>query len=406
MRQIGAQLQRLTPRRIAKHIRWQGAQWRQFWWRNRQLVRVPAAQRVPVYFPYFRRQIHNVWATYYTHPLPYSPYAEAKLMHWINWTPPDDRNYIVLSPPESAHIRYIRMPGPARPYVTEVEHALALSGNISDWPHCLASIDYINNILSRDICRIAFTITGGLMEHSKRYVRPELWHKLDYLYPAYPAQPEVERSSGPFTILVIASRFYDKGVPEALNAFRVLRTRHGAAVRMNLVSQDVPAGYELPVGVTLHNVPRMSPEFKSEMYRTADVLFLPVYSDTGACFPEAYAFGVPVVSTRIHNGDEFVQQGETGFLIDPPFFSYSEGYGTRWRTWHDFQEFCEQQSHSGALQMVIEQSVEYLEKMISGQVDMQAMRQAARRLHRERFSPEARNAKLRQIYNRALGGGP
>jgi hypothetical protein len=42
--------------------------------------------------------------------------------------------------------------------------------------------------------------------------------------------------------------------------------------------------------------------------------------------------------------------------------------------------------------------------MISGKVDHLAMGQAARELHREKFSPEAHNEKLRRLYASALAG--
>ncbi len=91
------------------------------------------------------------------------------------------------------------------------------------------------------------TFSSGLVEHLKTFVSPDLWPKLDYVYPAYPLQPEYSRPSGePFTVLTIASRFSDKGVPEALKAYGILRERHGERVRMRLICQDVPQGYPLP----------------------------------------------------------------------------------------------------------------------------------------------------------------
>ena len=52
---------------------------------------------------------------------------------------------------------------------------------------------------------------------------------------------------------------------------------------------------------------------------------------------------------------------------------------------------------------LIESAVERLERMITREVDHRAMGAAARRLHAERFSPEARNRELDRIYASALG---
>lgn len=241
------------------------------------------------------------------------------------------------------------------------------------------------------------------MEHFKGFLHADLWHKLAHVYPAYPTQPEYRRPPGePFTILVIASRFSDKGVPEALEAYRILRERHGAAVRMLLVSQVVPPDYPLPKGVSHYNTPQMSEGLKAQIYRSSDVLFIPCYSETAACFTEASAFGVPVITTRIHHGDEFVRDGVTGYLLETPVFIYSADFGRRWRTAEDFLGDLVAMRERGELGGVVEQAVERLEAMMSGGVDLAAMRGAARRFHAERFSPEVRNHRLRQLYAAAL----
>ena len=169
-----------------------------------------------------------------------------------------------------------------------------------------------------------------------------------------------------------------------------------------LVSQAIPVGYRLPEGVEHYDTPRMSDQLKKQVYQSAHVLFIPCYSDTTVCAIEACAFGVPTVTTRIHHGDEFVQEGATGYLINPPVFSYSEHYGMRWKTWEEFLADLDVMRERGDLRMVVEQSVDRLEALISGGVNLDAMSRAARALHAERFSPEVRNRKLLRVYEAAL----
>jgi glycosyltransferase involved in cell wall biosynthesis len=209
--------------------------------------------------------------------------------------------------------------------------------------------------------------------------------------------------SGPFTILVIASRFYDKGVPVALKAFEVLRERHGSQVQMLLVCDCLPTGYPVPDGVTIYAVRPLSNTLKAKLYSNSHVVFLPVLSDTLGCFPEAYAYGTPVVTTRIHHGDEAVREGVTGFLVDPPFFAYSDYYGTRWKTFEEFSAECKESFENGVLDNLIEQSINCLEMMISGEMDLRKMSAATQAFHREVFSIEVRNRKLRDIYRRVAG---
>ncbi len=339
-------------------------------------------QTPQVYFPISMGRMHPGWRTYLTYPpVSYVPHHRAKLCHWINSVPD----------------------GPGIPCIAECEHILALAGNITDWQWGLQRTELINRLVGQEQCRFVFTYSAGLVRHSRRYLHPDLWHKLGVVYQVFPTQAELPKPPGrPFTILCIASRFSDKGVPEVLETFRILRSRHGADVQLVLVCQAMPRGWSLPEGVIHHDIPRMNDAFKEAVYRQADVLFIPAYSDTAGCFYEATAFGVPTVTTRIHHDDEFVRDGVTGFLIDTPVYSYSTEYGVRWRTWEEFLVDLDRIREQGGLQIIVDQSVTILERMIRGDVDLSAMGKAARQFHAKHFAPEVRNARLREIYAAAI----
>jgi glycosyltransferase involved in cell wall biosynthesis len=173
---------------------------------------------------------------------------------------------------------------------------------------------------------------------------------------------------------------------------------------MLLACRDLPRDLRLPAGVTVLETHRMSDDEKSSFYHAADVLLLPVYWDLVNSFAEAPAFGVPTITTRIHHGDAFVRHGVTGYLLDPPVFAHSEGFGTRWRSRDHFVADIDARRARGELRPLVEESAELVEGMISGGTDHLAMGRAARELHAERFAPELRIARLRSIYARALGG--
>jgi len=255
-----------------------------------------------------------------------------------------------------------------------------------------------------DECKAVLACSKGLLEHFRRFLTPEVWPKLDYVFPACPSQPEIEASRDEaFTILTIANRLSDKGIPEALRALEILRKRHGPRVRMVLVSNAVPHDRSLPEGLAVYETFRMSDELRAGVYRSADVLVELTYTDSLTCLIEACAFGVPSVATRIHHGDDFVREGQSGYLIDPPLFAYSDEYGTRWRRWADFMAELEVVREGGGLDGVVEDVVDRLDLMLSADGDIDRLRGGARRLHAECFSPQVRNAKLNAIYARALG---
>lgn len=342
---------------------------------------------------------HPLWATYRTHPpLRYAPSPVAELDHWVDLLPEtDDRGQTPWNHRSRLRAR--------RPHILEVEHWLQLAGaRWGNWELAVSQLRRAEERVLASECRVVLAYSEGALEHFRRFLGPHTWHKLDSLFPAIPHQPASARPGGDaFTILTIGNRFSDKGIPEALAAFERLRARHGTRVRMILVSRQLPPGWILPEGVELHGTFRMASELKAAVYQAADVYLELPYVDSLTCLIEASAFGVPAITTRIHHGEGFVRDGENGYLVDPPFFAYSDGLGTRWRNYHDFFIDLTGTRASGGLDGVVDDVVNRLELMVSGGVDIDELRRRARDLHAERFSPEVRNARLNEIYEQALG---
>ena len=342
---------------------------------------------------------HPIWLTYRTHPpLRYAPSPLAELDHWVDNLP--ERGGDGVIPADHRKRRRAR-----RPHIVELQHWCLLTGELfGEWERARRALPRAKGRISADECRAVLTYSRGSAAHFRQFLDPEVWDKVHYVFPAYPSQPETRRPRDrAFTILAIGDRFSDKGIPEALSAFELLRERHGAGVQMVLVSSAVPHGYRLPEGVMVHDTPRMRPELRSAIYRSADVLVELSYLDSLTCQIEASAFGVPVVATRIHHGEDFVREGVNGYLVDPPLHAYSEGYGRRWRTLSAFMADVEIMREDGRLRGVVDQVVDRLEAMLSARDELHDLRDGARRLHAERFAPHVRNERLNEIYARALG---
>ncbi len=349
---------------------------------------------------------HPLWQTYRTHPpVRYAPSPLAELDHWVDLLPGQAGPHGEVASNRRARRRA------ARPHVIELDHWFRLAGvHPRAWGEAIDKLPKADERVRAEECRAVVTVSQGILEHCREFLAPDVWPKLHCAYGAFPTQPEVARAGdGPFTVLTIGNRLSDKGIPEVLEAFEILRARHGARVRMVLVSAGqhrlkrmrLPEGVEVvDTGPARSNL--MGPELKARTYGSADVLALPTYIDTSTCFPEASAFGVPTLSTRLHRAEDFVREGESGYLIDPPLAAYTEDYGTRWRSWDDFEVELRRMRESGGMAGVVQDLLDRLELMLSGDVDLDELRRGARRLHAERFSPEVRNAKLKAVYAQAL----
>jgi len=372
------------PRKIAIAV----DRWYQYYFvrPSRQALNWALTSPPRIYYAwaYDAAEHHPSFKTYDTHPpVRYTMYSLADICHFFNSVPSWNK----------------------KPFVLEFEHVMAMTYYFPGRPYSRDKVNYVQEVIASDLCRVALTLSKGLVTDSKRFISDtSLYDKFDYLYPCYSTQPSRSMDlSRPFTILTIATRFYDKGVHIALKAFGVLRERYGSQVQMILVCDCLPTGYHVPDGVIIYTAHPLSDTLKAKLYNNSHVLFLPVLSETFGCFPEAYAYGTPVVTTRIHHGDETVREGITGFLVDPPFYLFSDEHGMRQKTMEEFVIYCKQSFENGGFNNLIEQCVNRLERMISGDVDLVVMSAAAQAFHREMFSIEVRNQKLRQIYRRVAG---
>jgi glycosyltransferase involved in cell wall biosynthesis len=119
-------------------------------------------------------------------------------------------------------------------------------------------------------------------------------------------------------------------------------------------------------------------------------------------FVEAAAFGVPAITARIHHDEAFGRHGVTGYLLETPVFAHSDEWGTRWRDLDEWLIDVARRRERKEFRPLVEDAVDRIESMISGDVDHLAMGHAARELHREEFSLEARNQNLRRLYEPRL----
>jgi glycosyltransferase involved in cell wall biosynthesis len=113
-------------------------------------------------------------------------------------------------------------------------------------------------------------------------------------------------------ILFVGVDWERKGGPVLLDAFRMLR-KSLPDVRLTIVG-CAPDIHEQGV----HVVGLVPLEEVARYYRCASVFCLPTLNEPfGLVFLEAFAYGLPVVATRIGAIPEIVAEGESGYLVSP-----------------------------------------------------------------------------------------
>lgn len=253
-------------------------------------------------------------------------------------------------------------------------------------------------------CKAIVVPSQGALRETMRYIKsPGATEKASVVRPAYPIQPDNEHvQNGPFTIVTIGNKFWGKGIPIAIEVFRVLRERLGANIRMVLVCGDIPAGYVLPQGLLVVSVLNMSEGMRREIYREANVFVFPCLHDSFGVYLEAMAYGVPMIATRIYDKEEVIVDGQTGFLVHTPISMYDGAFGIDWKSWDHFQEVIKTMFERGGFSDMVDDIVSKLELLVNDIGLVRSMGKAAQKLQREYFSPERKNRQIVQIYDRVL----
>jgi glycosyltransferase involved in cell wall biosynthesis len=120
------------------------------------------------------------------------------------------------------------------------------------------------------------------------------------------------RRPGPVRILFVGGDFVRKGGDLLLDVYR--GHLRGSCELHLVTAANIPSGE----GVHVHGgVKPHSPELLA-LYADADVFVLPTRGDCLAVvLGEAMASSLPIITTRVGAHAEAVQDGESGFVIDP-----------------------------------------------------------------------------------------
>lgn len=271
---------------------------------------------------------------------------------------------------------------------------------------CLES-DFCRKIISKSKYGMELGIKNGL--RTKR-----ITSKLDYVYPAV-EKVEIRDAAPSDTtkILFVGMDFHRKGGYPLLKAFEELQKKH-KNIQLDLVTYltrgpDRDCGkytgteeerkFSLSIinqntNITLHEGVQRERLF-NQFYPNADILAFPSMGETFGYVPlEAMAHGLPVITTEVAAQPEIVEHGRSGFIIKALAY-HNENH--RENNYPHFTK--ERESYNPYLANHL---IEYLSTLIEDPQLRATMGKRGLEIARTKFSLEARNDKLKRIYNEAL----
>ena len=271
---------------------------------------------------------------------------------------------------------------------------------------------YIQNMLKKDNCKkIIFWSHAGLETFTDygRVKDTELLQKTTVVYPAVretsvtrSRSRSIERSS---LVVCFGGDFFRKGGATLVDAFEraqakfpniKLRLCCDEKLDFNTSNDQLKKTYLAKIRRNENIVMgRVSHEkMITEVLPGSDIYALPTYVEAfGVAIIEAMSVGLPVISTNFFAIPEMVEDGSSGFLIDTTRFECEKmfrGYVVR-----DIpEEFGNYMS---------EKLYEKLCSLLESATLRTRMGERGEEIVRTKFSIQKRNARMREIYEEAVG---
>lgn len=211
----------------------------------------------------------------------------------------------------------------ARPWVMDFEYPTALTSfdpkRLTRWTSRRRVARAVRNG-----CGAIMPWTQAAADATARML-PEVADKVKVVRPGVTPRERSRPEDPDAPLVIFVARFFErKGGLEALEAFARARRAHNPRARMLMISAVPPEIQERyqneGVAFEAANQPR---EQVLQKYRQASLFLMPTWFDTfGMVFLEAFAHGLPVVTSDTFGADEIVEHGRDGLVVP--------GYATRW----------------------------------------------------------------------------
>jgi len=294
-----------------------------------------------------------------------------------------------------------------KPWVVMIEHVGDFCPIMYDIKHLGLYRSFIEKVLSSKWCKKIMPYLDNERMTLFRLNCEGFEDKIEVVNLALPPKNfKKEYGKGKISLLFLGTAhkgnipksFEERGGIEVLEAFKVLNTRcdnlelvirsHVPPYIYNKYSQ-VLAGKNVKIFEQV-----LSMEERDHIMQNADIFLFPGHITPALTFLDAMSYELPVVATNWRGNYEMVRDGETGFLIRPPF-GLNPDVQTR--------EIMDMVSVRSPDMHVAKELVEKTSILIEDERLRRKMGIAGRKeIETGKFSIKNRNQKLKRIFNEAI----
>lgn len=285
------------------------------------------------------------------------------------------------------------------PWICDAEEAIVFAGN----DELLLERDKkkIENAFQSLNCKKVLAFTNFAKKSLEREFKIDWKNKIEVVhFGAEIPKLKKEKKEGVDIIFVGTSNNKDpmifnlKGGREAIEAFRIISKKY-SNVRMKIIS-NIPEGIDVNIP-KLEILPLMDREKLFELYAKSDIFLFPNYFGLGMSVVEAMGAGLAIISTDMFGLPDGVSE-KNGEVVK---IKNKGKYEFRGPSISDFKNFGDY-IYDNNKEETISQIVKFLEKLIANPLLIKKKGEESRKLYEKEFSIEARNKKLKKIFDKAI----
>jgi glycosyltransferase involved in cell wall biosynthesis len=189
--------------------------------------------------------------------------------------------------------------------------------------------------------------------------------------------------------------FVMRGGVEVLKAFEKISQRYDNVEL--IIRSDIPNN----VRITNKKIKVidyfLSKEELDRLFYDVDILLYPCYGTPGLAFLEAMNFQLPIITSNVWANNEMVSHNYNGFLIDDPIYeNLVVGNTQHWPAPYSVKFF---KNTDNIVRMIIK----YLTILIEDEEKRLKMGENGKKIFRQKYTLEKRNAALKNIFDEITG---
>jgi len=262
-------------------------------------------------------------------------------------------------------------------YIAEIESFITLSKeredskNFKDYERIIEHVE--NEMCSNKLLKIVYESESSYLMHKK-------WHsdKINSIATFINQIPRriyqrTFENKNTLNIVITATRPTIKGL---FLLERIIKAVNSNSSNCNFtcICEDFPSLDTYP-NLDVINAKKMNFKDRDKLFLNMDLMLNLSLGDTLGCFLDSIEYSIPMISFKGQHGETYVQNNETGFLIDTPVYYYTGGLGEKYHNRLQFEKYILELDENNFFDKSISKIVSLIMRMDANREDFYEMRQ-------------------------------